>query len=358
MQTALRKIWLMLGIGLVFASLGVQAQVVDSPKAQRAPVLQGNNAPKLVSSDEDAARKNLLDRVNKVLRGKPGAKPAVNDTPIDEKAANLKVLHNMQNEAFSKVVENMFPMAPDQIHELRRHFNATQRAGAFTEDTPPEPTSSSLLVNLSPGSTPPVIRLSAGFVSSLVFLDSTGAPWPIKAYDIGNPAAFNVQWNQGNAQEPNKDSMSNTLLIQAVSLYKQGNLAVVLRGLNTPIMLTLIPGQKAVDYRVDVQVPRVGPNARPLIGGLPSTANPQLLDILNNITPPNGKRLRVHGGEATAWRVGGHLFVRTPMTIVSPSWRSTMSSADNVIHAYDLPPTTVLLALQNGRMQKLTVEGF
>ena len=50
----------------------------------------------------------------------------------------------------------------------------------------------------------------------------------------------------------------NTLLIQSSTMFKEGNLAVILQGLNTPIMITLLPGQQAVDYRVDIQVPRVG----------------------------------------------------------------------------------------------------
>ncbi|WP_251365941.1 DotH/IcmK family type IV secretion protein [Coxiella-like endosymbiont of Rhipicephalus sanguineus] len=68
---------------------------------------------------------------------------------------------------------------------------------------PPKPTSASVIVNLSPEATLPVIRLSSGFVTSLVFLDSTGAPWPIQAYDLGDPNSFNIQWNK-------KD---NTLLV-------------------------------------------------------------------------------------------------------------------------------------------------
>ncbi|WP_306686756.1 DotH/IcmK family type IV secretion protein [Candidatus Coxiella mudrowiae] len=48
-----------------------------------------------------------------------------------------------------------------------------------------------MIVNLSPGATPPIIRLSSGFVTSLVFLDSKGAPWRIQACDLGDPNSFN-----------------------------------------------------------------------------------------------------------------------------------------------------------------------
>src|SRR3990172_616860 len=105
---------------------------------------------------------------------------------------------------------------------------------------PPKPTSTSLLVDLSPKAVPPVIRLGAGYITSIVFVDTTGQPWPIAAYSIGDPSAFNIQW----------DRKGNTLLIQASAFYKRSNLAVILRDLNTPVMITLISGQEAVDYRV------------------------------------------------------------------------------------------------------------
>lgn len=311
----------------------------------------------VAGSDEAKARQDLRNRVAKVLDQREQAREEQDAGKVTKD--DMEKASDLRTEAFSEVVGRMFPLQPHEIKTLRRMYNKTQRAGAFTGDVPAKPTSSSRIVNLSPGTTPPVVRLNAGFVTSLVFLDSTGAPWPIKAFDIGNPSAFNVQWNQGTAQEAQQhNSMSNTLLIQAISMYKQGNLAVMLEGLNTPIMLTLLPGQKIVDYRVDLQVPRAGPNARASRGGLPATENPQLLDVLNNITPMGAKPLHVQGGAAKAWLQGDHMFVRTAMTVVSPSWIATMSSSDDAVHAYELPPTSVLLALYDGRMQKLTVEGL
>ena len=49
--------------------------------------------------------------------------------------------------------------------------------------------------------------------------------------------------------------------MQSTTMYNNGNLAVRLATLNTPIMISLVSGQKEIDYRVDVQVPGRGPNA-------------------------------------------------------------------------------------------------
>lgn len=251
--------------------------------------------------------------------------------------------------AFRSVTSKMFPLNPSQILRLRKMYNTIELAKTASPDTPPRPTATSQIVNLAPGSTPPVIRLAQGFVSSLVFLDSTGAPWPIEAYDLGDPKSFNIQW----------DRTSNTLMIQANKLYTYGNLAIKLIGLNTPVMLTLIPGQKAVDYRVDMRVQGFGPNAKaiPVGLGIPLGANSLLLKVLDGVAPDGSVRLKVIGGDAEAWALGNKLFIRTRLTILSPGWIATMTSADGT-HAYEMLKAPVLLVSWRGKVMQLKIEGI
>lgn len=271
------------------------------------------------------------------------------EVKTSESIIKLMTPTELNEAAFSATMENTLPMTPEQIQRLRSLYNASQYAAASSPDTPPRPTATSLFVDLSPGATPPVIRLSQGFVTSLVFIDSSGAPWPIESYDIGNPNAFNIQW----------DKTSNTLMVQSATLYNYGNLAVKLRTLNTPIMLTLIPGQKAVDYRVDLRVQGYGPNATalPVGNGLPNGADPALLSVLDGVPPDGSKVLTVSGGECQAWLSGTNLYVRTRMDVISPGWISTMSSADGM-HAYLMQPTPILLISENGKVVQLKIEGF
>lgn len=268
---------------------------------------------------------------------------------------NIKNTNN--EEAFNSTKSKIFPLTNKQIIEIKRLHNKQERALSFEQDVPPKPTSSALVANLEPGATPPVIRLSSGFISSLVFLDMTGAPWPIKAYDIGDPQAFSVQWEpQKSAKDT--DGMGNTLLIQSNVMYKQGNLAVILKGLNTPIMLTLVPGQKSVDYRVDIQVPKNGPNAVFSEGRLPSDTSSELVSVLNHIAPQGAKSLDVKGGRAEAWLKDDKLYIRTQYNIISPSWFSTISSSDGAVRAYSLPPSSVVLALDHGKTISLNIGGI
>lgn len=257
--------------------------------------------------------------------------------------------NSVYDEAFSNVVNQMLPMSPEQIAKLKEVFIESQLSAAIPPGTPSKPTSSSIVIDLSPQATPPVIRLGAGYITSLVFLDATGQPWPIAAYSIGDPGSFNIQW----------DNKGNTLLIQSATFYKRSNLAVMLRDLNTPLMITLISGQEAIDYRVDLRVPGLGPNAVFMQSGIPESSDPVLLDVLNGIAPKGSKELKVVGGECQAWLRQSKLYLRTKLKVISPGWHSIMSSIDGT-HAYQMPATPIILALQNGRDKtvNLMLEGL
>jgi intracellular multiplication protein IcmK len=274
----------------------------------------------------------------------PPKPPKENNQPI-----TLNDDEFIENKAFNDMKKSLYPLTPEQLKELHKIQQTNEYAKSSTPGTPPKPTATSQFVNLSPGSTPPVIRLAQGFVSSLVFLDSTGSPWPIAAYDLGDPGAFNIQW----------DRTGNTLMIQASKLYNYGNLAVRLKGLNTPVMLTLIPGQKAVDYRVDLRIQGFGPQAKNMVmeEGVPPFANDLLLHVLEGVPPPGSQRLAVSGGDARAWLSNERMYVRTNLTVLSPGWLASMTSADGT-HAYEMQKSPVLLVSWHGKVMQLKVEGL
>lgn len=323
------------------------AVVTSAPPDQNAPPAdQTVAAPQPVPAQGQGLYDNTQG--NGAVATPAPAQPTADQTSADADNSGMVSEDSVRDDAFNAMTQNQLPMSPEQIQKLRSLFNQSQYAAATMPGVPPRPTVTSQFVNLSPGSTAPVIRLAQGFVTSLVFIDSTGAPWPIAAYDIGNPSAFNIQWNHSD----------NTLMIQALTLYTYGNLAVRLQGLPTPVMLTLIPGQKAVDYRVDLRIQGNGPNAIPVpVTGLPSSANPELLGVLDGIPPEGSAEIQIEGGCAQAWVRGNQLFVRTHYTILSPGWTSTMSSADGM-KAYQMPKAPLLLASANGKIIQLKLEGF
>nr|WP_026253920.1 DotH/IcmK family type IV secretion protein [Legionella shakespearei] len=321
----------------------LQQKLSQNPGQDGQPVMSGNAGMPVMP--QAAQNSNPANPSNTPAQ----AKPTQNSAGNDSQGISQNDTEVIDNKAFKDMTRSLYPLTPEQIVRLKQIYNTSEYAQASTAGTPPKPTATSQFVNLSPGSTPPVIRLSQGFVSSLVFLDSTGAPWPIAAYDLGDPGAFNIQW----------DKTSNTLMIQAMKLYNYGNLAVRLRGLNTPVMLTLIPGQKAVDYRVDLRVQGYGPNAKsmPMEEGIPPSASDLLLHVLDGVPPPGSKRLVVSGGDARGWLLGEKMYVRTNLTVLSPGWLASMTSADGM-HAYEMQKSPVLLVSWHGKVMQLKVEGL
>lgn len=254
----------------------------------------------------------------------------------------------LAEKAFQNVSRSALPMTPGQIVRLKQMLAETQRASATAAETPPRPVLTTQIANLAPGSIPPVIRLQQGFVTSIVFVDASGADWPILSCNLGNPKAFNLlQWESG----------GNTIKIQALSMYKYGNLAVNLKGLSTPVMLTLTTGQDIVDYRVDLRIPRMGPNSKPMVNGdyLPPGANSVLLSVLDGVPPPGAKPLNVEGGDCQAWEVGNKMYLRTELTILSPSWIAVMSSSDGT-KAYEMMKSPDVLVSKYGKTMNLSIK--
>lgn len=252
-------------------------------------------------------------------------------------------------DAFNALTQQNMPLTPQQVIRLHQLIDRSQRAAATPPVVPPKPVSTTIMMNLAPGTTPPAIRLAQGYVTSLVFVDSTGAPWPIASYDIGDPKATTIQW----------DGKSNVLLIQAVTPYGDSDLVIRLVGLMTPLTLELVSGQRVVDYRTDIHVAGVGPNAKDLPTGtaLPASANQLLLSVLDGVPPPGSKTLLVSGGDCQAWLFADKMYLRTRLTVLSPGWIGRMVSPDGMM-AYEIQKSSSVLVSQYGEPIELKIEGF
>ena len=256
---------------------------------------------------------------------------------------------SFRDRAFQQLLNQTLPMTPEQIVELRRELDKSQIAVHTHPTKPPQPVSSTTTVDLSPGGTSSVVRLAPGFVTSMVFIDSTGQPWPVQDYSLGNPKDFNISW----------DLKTNALFIQSTKPHISGNLAVRLADLDTPIMISLVTGQKEVDYRIDLHVRGRGPYALAQVVGnnLPGTANSTLLSALDGVPPPNSKELGVPTQLGKAWLWDGKLIFRSRLTVLSPAWSGQVSSLDGT-HVYEMMPTPMILASQEGKPVKIFLEGL
>ncbi len=266
----------------------------------------------------------------------------------NQQQTTTKKRKTIRDEAFKQMLNRTLPMRPDQLVTLRKELDKSKLAVSTTPSAPPTPVSSTLTVDLSPGSPSPVIRLATGFVSSLVFLDVTGQPWQIADYSLGNSRDFNIQWDQ----------KTNTMFMQSTKDYASGNMAVRLAKFDTPIMISLVTGQKVVDFRIDLHVKARGPKAIiPILeANLPVSAKSTLLTTLDGVPPQNSVEIEVVGNYGRAWLHNGKLLFRTKLNLLSPAWTAKVSSADGT-KVYELCKTPVLLASKNGKPIKIYFKG-
>lgn len=246
-------------------------------------------------------------------------------------------------------IEQKLPLTPDQIRQLRRRLDAVQRATAEAPHVPPKPRLGQVLVDLSPGATPPVVRVAAGHGAVITFLDSTGSPWPVVAAENAAKDSFSLaQAVPG----------SSTISLNAESNYGNGSMTVYLKDLPTPITLTMLSGQPVVDYRLDVRVPLPGPNAKPSpvpVKPIPDVSfDTRLADVLDGTPPASLKPLVIAGLQGQAWRDGNQMFLRTRMTLLSPAPTQVTSSQDGT-KAYGMDWTPVIVLSDDGKPVTLKV---
>jgi len=191
----------------------------------------------------------------------------------------------------------------------------------------------------------PVIRVGQGMITSVVFMDATGAVWPITAYTLGDPQAFNVTW----------DKAGGVLMIQGQKLYAQTNMGVQLEGMEIPVMLSLMIGQTQWDYLDYVRVTQSQLMEKGQIRAV-AEAPAYLNDLLMGLPPKGSRALQVSGGSAQAWTYQGNYLLLTRATLLSPAWKSQMSAGGtDPYHAYVLPKSPVLMLSNQGEVQSVTV---
>lgn len=250
----------------------------------------------------------------------------------------------LRQQAFNAALTGLLPLRPQEIRYLLMRYDEVQEAIEVPIYPSPAPEIAFETISLDPGSTPPVIKLATDYVSTLSVLDITGAPWPIQ----------DISW-AGNFEITPPETGESVVRIIPLSEFAYGNISMRLVDLKTPVIFTLETHRDTVQYRFDARIPKRGPQAAiPLIGGGGTTltaGNETLNTILDGAPPSEATKLTVTGvdGRTTAYRVAETTFVRTPLTLLSPGWDNSVSSADGM-RVYALANAPVLLLSDQGRV--------
>jgi len=256
-----------------------------------------------------------------------------------------QIQQEIRQEAFDAAITGLFPLTPDEIRSLLERYDETNEAVKEPIDGYPQPEVGVRTVSLDPGAMPAQIKTAVGYVTTVNVLDSTGAPWPIQ----------DVTW-AGDFEIVQPEEGGHIIRIIPLDEHAYGNMSVRLLTLKTPITLSLRVGRDTVHYRMDIRIPEFGPFAEaPLIDGSTDlvAGNETLTTILDGVPPEGAVRLSVSGvdGRTTAFALNGRTYVRTPLTLLSPGWMSSVSSADGM-NVYALNETPVLLLSDEGKFQR------
>lgn len=265
----------------------------------------------------------------------PGDNPA---SDVDSEALQAEI----RQEAFDAATTGLFPLEPDHIRALLRQYDDTERAAQSPPYDLPTPEVVVQTVSMDPGVAPPVIKTAVGHVTTVNMLDLTGAPWPVQ----------DITW-AGDFEIVEPEEGGHIIRITPMGKFTYGNMSVRLLTLKTPITFTLRVERDSVHYRVDARIPEYGPFAQAqLMEGSTQLAagNSTLTSVLDGVAPTGSVRLAVAGadGRTTAYKVGPMTYVRTPLTLLSPGWQSSVSSADGM-NVYALEDTPVLLLSDQGK---------
>jgi len=144
--------------------------------------------------------------------------------------------------------------------------------------------------------------------------------------------------------------------ITPMTRFGYGNLSVRLKDLATPITFRLSAGNDIVHYRYDARIPAMGPNAKTqLIQHTKLTAGDDLImAVLDNSIPSGAKKLKVVGTDrrTAAYKIGERTFVRTPLSMLSPSWDASVASADGMT-VYETGDAPVILLSDAGQLVRV-----
>jgi intracellular multiplication protein IcmK len=333
------------------------AATAPAPVSPLAVPLEGAPTDAGTASGADELSKLLGPAGNLPLDGKsPAVAPngMIMQTPeelrmVMEQEAELQK-QRLEDETFEAALKMLMPMTPEQIRKTYDAFIVNRRA-AETPAIAPEPRQVVETISLDPGGEMTTVKMTPGFVTTVVILDASGAPWPVE----------NLSWAGAFDVTP-PESGGNIIRFTPQSAHGVGNISIKLVDLIAPITMNLRSNIEEVYYRMDLRVPKAGPLAKtPLIeyGGLKAVAgkDKSLSAILDGIPPEGAEKLLIDGvdGRTSAWRVEDAVYLRTPLSLLSPGWHASATSADGM-NVYALSKAPVVLLSDGGRMVRARID--
>jgi intracellular multiplication protein IcmK len=333
---------LLAGAGCILLSVApANAQGTLSPPTGTLQPPGMDNSSALPDAGEMAPRSPGLD----LPMGAPDLMPGQMQEIVKSEE---EIEAEIRDAAYNAALTGLLPLEPNEIRGVKDRYDRTQEAVEVPNYPYPQPEVVVKNIPLDPGSAPVEIKVAVGHVTTVNFLDVSGAQWPIQ----------DVSW-AGNFEILQAESGGNVIRITPLAEYAYGNLSIRLVQLKTPITFVLKTHREGVFYRMDARIPEYGPLATPPIinaGITIAAGNPAMTAILDGMPPDGAERMNVDGvdGRTTAYRHKGMMYVRSPLTLLSPAWTGSVRSADGM-NVYTMGEAPVLLLSDQGKMVRARI---
>lgn len=319
-----------------------------------------------------------------------GQSPVLNNTPYSIQPYVAPSTQTLVNNEVNELLGTQ--LTPYQLQQLKTMLLENQRITATPYNQLPNPVVRTLAVDLSPGKTPPIVRVAKNMLTSIVFTDMDGNPWYIEKVALNrnqfsdatsqsaiaaaqantqalqaasdNTAGTNLSQNGQPAQTANPQNgystsstqaanpdptanLTNVLTLEPKQAVDYGTVSIILRGKATPVIFMVAAGQSEVDIRLDAKIAGRNPDVdlaqvSPLTGLSRGylEATPDLDAVatafLDGYAPSDASPLISSDTAVQAWEYNNALYVRTRFDVLYPNFMSRASSADGTkIYRFD-----------------------
>lgn len=320
----------------------MSAHVTAQPQGQGNPNI--NYQPP--SSNVDSGAEGVNPATTRVV-GQGVMTPSGQIVPATAPPVSLPSPTMMNNsDPGAKLVELM-NADPTVIRKILRDMEAREKASKDISTS--KATQSSVNVHINPGSSVPVMRTFSNRSSSVVVMDQTGKPWPIENFSVGGSDGFTVRRLDG--------EKGHMLDVTPKENFIAGNITFKLEGLNVPVVLELVSGQKEYDSPLTYRVMASGPNSSYSEVRAPEKTDSVLYSILQGVAPGYLKPLKISNGLAQAWlsKDGKVMYVRSNLKIMT---FEHMTSSPDGTYAYRTTPMPVLTYKYENKFGQINIEGF
>jgi len=307
--------------------------------------------------NQNSKRQNIRPAVNNLgqtpensLSNTSQSESPVSNNSLDNPGEEEKAL---RQKAYEQSLLELLPADPEEISALRQKADNREKA---LSDVPVEKIRTRTeRLKLEPGFIPPTVSLTPNLVTALVFLDSTGSPFPITSTILGNTSLFKTELIS--SDPPNK------IVVSSLANHGQSNLIITLANLELPLVIRLettstINEQRKIDGLIIYQIQSQGPLAKlESLPPLSATVEDLFYSILDGLKPPGVVRLSSQPQipETAVFQKDEDIYVRTLAKLLWPAHTGKVEGIGGYC-VYKIPAVSSLILEQDQQILRLFLD--